>query len=73
MSGNTWEWTESERNDGHSRYVMLKGGSYYKAQGSRWYFDGGAQRCTSHAKFLLMWPGLDRCATIGFRCVRDVG
>jgi len=72
MAGNVWEFTESERNDGHSRYVMLKGGSYYEAEGSRWYFDGGAQRCTTHAKFLLMWPGLDRCSTIGFRCVKDL-
>jgi hypothetical protein len=24
------------------------------------------------AKFLLMRPGLDRCATIGFRCVVDL-
>ena len=24
------------------------------------------------AKFLLMWPGLDRCATIGFRCAADL-
>ncbi|NQT60663.1 MAG: SUMF1/EgtB/PvdO family nonheme iron enzyme [Bacteroidetes bacterium] len=73
MAGNVWELTESERNDGHSRYVMLKGGSYYEAKGSRWYFDGGAQRCTTHAKFLLMWSGLDRCSTIGFRCVKEIG
>ena len=72
MAGNVWEWTESERNDGHSRYVMLKGGSFYEAKGSRWYFDGGAQRCTTHGKFLLMWPGLDRCSTIGFRCAKDM-
>jgi len=71
MAGNVWEMTESERDDGHSRYIILKGGSYYRAKGSIWYFDGGAQRCTWHAKFLLMWPGLDRCATIGFRCVKD--
>ncbi|GAG08964.1 unnamed protein product, partial [marine sediment metagenome] len=24
------------------------------------------------AKFLMMWPGLDRCGTIGFRCVVDM-
>ena len=71
MAGNAWELTESERDDGHTRYVMLKGGSYFKATGSRWYFDGGAQRPAVHAKFLLMWPGLDRSATVGFRCVRE--
>ena len=31
----------------------------------------GPQPLNAHAKFLLMWPGLDRCATIGFRCVKD--
>ena len=48
------------------------GGSFYKAEGSHWYADGGPQACNFAAKFILMWPGLDRCATIGFRCVIDV-
>ncbi len=72
MCGNTWEWTESERGDGRTRFCVLKGGSYYKAKGSDWYADGGPQRCDFSAKFLLMWPGLDRCATIGFRCAADL-
>jgi len=29
--------------------------------------DGGPVACHFAAKFLLLWPGLDRCATIGFR------
>ncbi len=72
MCGNTWEWTESERSDGRTRFCILKGGSYYRAKGSDWYADGGAQRCDFAAKFLLMWPGLDRCSTIGFRCAVDL-
>jgi gamma-glutamyl hercynylcysteine S-oxide synthase len=68
LCGNVWEWTESERSDGRTRFVILKGGSYYQAQGSEWYADGGAQANDFAAKFLLMYPGLDRCATIGFRC-----
>jgi formylglycine-generating enzyme required for sulfatase activity len=71
LAGNVWEWTESERDDGHTRFVMLRGGSYFRAEGSIWYADGGAQPCDHHAKFIRMWPGLDRCATIGFRCVVD--
>ena len=72
MCGNTWEWTESERTDGRTRFCMIRGGSYYSAQGSHWYMDGGPQPTDFAAKFLLMWPGLDRCATIGFRCVARV-
>lgn len=66
--GLVWEWTESERDDGHTRFVMLRGGSRYRAEGSVWYFPGGAQPVDTHAKFPLTWPGLDRCASIGFRC-----
>ncbi len=80
MCGNTWEWTESERSDGRTRFCILKGGSYYKAQGSDRCADGPGpqspsgvgQPCGFAAKLLLLWPGLDRCATIGFRCVVDL-
>ena len=47
---------------------MLKGGSWYRAEGSKWYTDGGPQAGRFGMKFLLMWAGLDRCATVGFRC-----
>ncbi|MCX7597357.1 MAG: formylglycine-generating enzyme family protein [Armatimonadetes bacterium] len=69
LRGQVWEWTESERDDGHTRFVMLRGGSAYEAKGSIWYFPGGPQPIETHAKFLLMWPGLDRCAAIGFRVI----
>jgi hypothetical protein len=64
-----FEWTESERDDGHTRFVMLRGGCRYGAKGSIWYFPGGPQPIESHAKFVLLDSGLDRCATIGFRCM----
>ena len=72
LCGNVWEWTESEGTDGRTRFCLLKGGSFYQAKGSNWYFDGGPQTNQYSAKFLLLWPGLDRCATIGFRCVLDL-
>ena len=73
MCGNTWEWTESRRSDGRTRFSVIRGGSHYRARGSHWYAQGGPKTCNYAAKFLLMWPGLDRCSTIGFRCVVDVG
>ncbi|WP_144440439.1 formylglycine-generating enzyme family protein [Limnochorda pilosa] len=72
MCGNVWEWTESERTNGRTRFCIVKGGSYHRACGSEWYADGGPQPSSFSAKFLLMWPGMDRCATVGFRCAVDV-
>lgn len=72
MCGNTWEWTESERSDGVNRFAMLRGGSHNQARGSHWYMDGGPREVSFASKCLLTWPGLDRCATVGFRCVVDV-
>jgi formylglycine-generating enzyme required for sulfatase activity len=72
MCGNTWEWTESERtDDGRTRYCFIRGGSYFKAGGSAWYTAGGDQPCKRPTKMLLVWPGLDRRSTIGFRCAVD--
>jgi formylglycine-generating enzyme required for sulfatase activity len=72
LCGNVWQWTESERTDGRSRFCIIRGGSYFAAKGSQWYVDGGPRPVSYATKFLLMWPGLDRCATIGFRCVKDL-
>jgi formylglycine-generating enzyme required for sulfatase activity len=69
LCGNVWEWTESERSDGRTRFALLKGGSYYSRTRSDWYADGGPKPNDFIAKFLLSWAGLDRCATIGFRCM----
>jgi formylglycine-generating enzyme required for sulfatase activity len=68
LCGNVWEWTESERDDGRTRSAILRGGSFYRRGGSVWYFDEGPQPAGFAAKVLLSSPGLDRCATVGFRC-----
>lgn len=69
LIGNVWNWTDEYR-DEHTRAAVLRGGSYYQAQGSKWYFLQ-AYELTLHSKYLLMAPSLDRAATIGFRCVKD--
>jgi len=70
LSGNTWEWTESERDDGHLRYVMVRGGCHLRVTGSIWYTASGAQPCDVHEKVPLLADGIDRLSTVGFRCVR---
>lgn len=69
LVGTVWQWTD-EYQDEHTRAAILRGGSYYQPQGSLWYFPQ-AYRLDQHSKYLLMAPGLDRAATIGFRCVVD--
>ncbi|MGH2347425.1 MAG: formylglycine-generating enzyme family protein, partial [Chloroflexota bacterium] len=68
MAGNTWEWTAPEWDDDWHRWRLLRGGSYFVPQGSFWYAEGGPCPNHTHLRFLLMSEGLNRCATIGFRC-----
>ena len=68
-TGNVWQWTD-EFVDEHTRAAILRGGSNYHPQGSRWYFPE-AYRLDQHGKLLLMAPGKDRSGTLGFRCVVD--
>ncbi len=69
MVGNVWQWTD-EYVDEHTRAAIVRGGSYYQPQGSRWYFPQ-AYKLNEHGKYLLMAPSRDRSGTIGFRCVVD--
>jgi hypothetical protein len=69
MVGNVWQWTD-EYIDDHTRNAVLKGGGYYRSTSSKWYFPR-AYELNKYGKYLLMAPGIDRSATIGFRCVMD--
>ena len=69
MVGNVWQWTD-EFTDEHTAAGVLRGGSHYQPQGSKWYFPQ-AYKLTEHGKYLLMAPSLDRSGAIGFRCVMD--
>ena len=69
LVGTVWQWTD-EFQDEHTRAAILRGGSYYQPQGSKWYFPK-AFKNTEHGKYLLMAPSKDRSGTLGFRCVMD--
>ncbi len=67
-----WNLTESEHLDGRTRFMMLKGGSDYRADGSAWYFDGGVRDPQFSAKYLVPGLGLGRSTRIGFRLAWDL-
>jgi len=69
LVGHVWQWTD-EYEDDHTRAAILRGGSYYRPQGTIWYFPQ-AYQLNEHGKYLLMAPSLDRSGAIGFRCVMD--
>ena len=67
-----WQWTESEHRDGRTRWVVLKGGSWFAAAGSEWYVDGGPQDPSWSVRLLLTQAGTGRSECIGFRCAVDL-
>lgn len=69
MVGNVWQWTDEYRDD-HTRAAILKGGGYYRATTSNWYFPR-AFEVNKYGKYLLVAPSMDRSGSIGFRCVKD--
>jgi formylglycine-generating enzyme required for sulfatase activity len=72
LSGNAWELTESEHTDGHTRFVMLRGGAYLPPGESEWLVARGARPNDSHAKYLLLADGLDRSESVSFRTAADI-
>lgn len=72
LCGNTWELTESEHTDGHTRFVMLRGGVFLPPGESEWLPARGPRPNDSHAKYLLLSDGLDRSEAISFRTAIDL-
>lgn len=71
LQGVVWQLTNDEYQAGQYRYIMLKGGSYFKPESSWWYVQGGPQPFTHQQILLRVSEGFERNATVGFRCVRD--
>jgi formylglycine-generating enzyme required for sulfatase activity len=71
LVGSVWQLMQDEYMSGSHRYIILKGGSYFKPSGSWWYVQGGPRELTHRQQLLRVSQGFERNATVGFRCVRD--
>ncbi len=70
MAGNCWEWTAGIHDDGNHQFALLRGGSYFYAH-DHWHVGGGARKNNYHWKLQILNEGINRAATLGFRCVYD--
>ena len=71
LFGNVWQLTNDVYDNGSYRFVIIRGGSYFKPTSSIWYVKGGPQPLDQTQMLLLVSPGFDRSSTVGFRCVMD--
>lgn len=71
MIGNVWQMTNDVYDNGAYYFTIIKGGSYYHPTQSIWYVTGGPLPAYHPEMLLLIAPGLNRNATVGFRCVKD--
>jgi Uncharacterized conserved protein len=71
MCGNAYEMMGPMHDDGMHRFLLLRGGSCYKAP-HFWHAEGGPQPNDAHLKMPLLNEALNRSGFVGFRCVREV-
>lgn len=71
LVGSVWQLTNDVYDNCSYSFVMMKGGSYFRAEDSWWYVQGGPQNLWYRQKLLRVSPGFERNATVGFRCVKD--
>jgi gamma-glutamyl hercynylcysteine S-oxide synthase len=71
LVGNVWQMTADVYDNGSYYFNIIRGGSYYHPTQSIWYVTGGPLPVDHPEMLFLIAPGLDRNATVGFRCVKD--
>ncbi len=72
LVGNVWQMTNDLYFNGAYYFIVIRGGSYYRPDSSWWYIQGGPQQLDKTQIMLMVSPGFDRNATVGFRCVKDI-
>jgi len=71
LVGSVWQLTADLYESDTYRYIMMKGGSYFKPSSSWWYVQGGPRELHYRQYLLRVSQGFERNATVGFRCVVD--
>ena len=71
LVGCVWQLTNDLYMTGSHRYIIMKGGSYFKPSSSWWYVQGGPRELHYRQFLLRVSQGFERNATVGFRCVKD--
>jgi iron(II)-dependent oxidoreductase len=71
MVGNIYHWTASLMTNGQHDLIFLRGGCWHRSPEGIWWIKGGLRRINDHHPFPLFGPGMNRCSTVGFRCVVD--
>ncbi len=72
LVGSVWQLTNDVYESGSYRYIIMKGGSYFKPSSSWWYVQGGPRELHYRQFLLRVSQGFERNATVGFRCVADI-
>lgn len=72
LVGCVWQLTNDLYVNGSYRYIIMKGGSYFKPSSSWWYVQGGPRELHYRQYLLRVSEGFERNATVGFRCVKDL-
>ena len=68
LVGSVWQLTNDEYINGSYRFIILKGGSYFKPSGSWWYVQSGPRELHYRQHLLRVSQGFERNGTVGFRC-----
>ncbi len=71
LVGCVWQLTNDVYDNTSYRYVMVRGGSYFRPSSSFWYIQGGPRELYFRQYLLRVSPSFERKATVGFRCVQD--
>lgn len=72
LTGTVWQMTNDLYRTAITDYIILKGGSYFTPKSSWWYVTGGALPLINRQQLLRVSQGYERCATVGFRLVKDI-